>query len=111
MKTAAGHETPRARTLLEMLWDDLDAKLDALLADGGEPEAEYGPRTGGLKGLMEQCAEWGRQQGRCEGLAYAIAVITNPYRPNVPAVKEEAMRRWEAEPLKHGASFKRAAPD
>jgi hypothetical protein len=88
-----GHETPRARTLLEMLWDELDAKLDVLMADG-EPEPALADSWTGED--VDNYAEWGRQQGRCEGLAYAIAVITNPYQPNVPAIKAEALRRWEA---------------
>ncbi len=34
-------------------------------------------------------------KGKAQGVAYCIAVFTNPYSPNVPAIKNEAMLRWE----------------
>jgi hypothetical protein len=39
----------------------------------------------------------GRDHGRAEGVAFCIAVMTNPYKPSIPAVRVEAMRRWEEE--------------
>jgi hypothetical protein len=32
-------------------------------------------------------------RGECLGLATAIAIMTNPYKPDVDAVRAEAMRR------------------
>lgn len=79
------------KSILETLWGELDSKLELLIADGEPTLRERIHLTD-----LEAYAEWGRQQGRCEGLAYAIAVMTNPYAPDLPAIKEEAMRRWVA---------------
>lgn len=78
------------KSILEMLWEKLDSRLEQLMADG-EPHPDGLPNYG-----RAEFAEWGRQQGRCEELAFAIALMTNPYEPDLPAIKEEAMRRWES---------------
>jgi hypothetical protein len=63
-------------SLLETLWEELDSIVER---------------------LMTGCeAADGRDPGRAEGVAYAIAVITNPYHPSIPAVREECVRRWNS---------------
>jgi len=47
--------------------------------------------------MTGQDAEDGRDPGRAEGVAYALAVFQNPYRPNIESVREEAMDRWYEE--------------
>lgn len=42
-------------------------------------------------------AEDGRDPGRAEGVAYCIAVMTNPYKPDIQAVRAEVARRWREE--------------
>lgn len=42
-------------------------------------------------------AEDGRDPGRAEGVAFCIALITNPYQPNIEAVRAEVARRWKEE--------------
>jgi hypothetical protein len=61
------------KSLLELMWEELDAIVDRLLA-----EAE---------------AEDGRDPGRAEGVAFCIALVTSPYAPNVDAVRRLAMER------------------
>jgi hypothetical protein len=63
-------------TILEMMWQELDSVVDRLMEDGAQ-------------------AEDGRDPGRAEGVAYCIAIITNPYEVNIEAIREEAMVRWE----------------
>lgn len=65
-----------APTILQTLWGELDRIVERLLA---------GP---------DAVAEDGRDQGRAEGVAYCIAVMTNPYQPDIEAVKTECMRRY-----------------
>ena len=47
--------------------------------------------------LTGQEAEDGRDQGRAEGVAYALAVMHNPYQPSLPEIRREVMRRWHEE--------------
>ena len=73
----AGGSACGGRTLLELMWDELDAITDRLM-------------TG-------QESDDGRDPGRAEGMAYAIAVMQNPYRPSWESVRDQAVERWEQE--------------
>lgn len=64
-------------TILELLWRELMVVYERLMT-----------RTG---------ADDLRDPGRAEGLAYAIAVMQNPYLPNIDNVREQAAERWENE--------------
>lgn len=67
------------KSVTELLWEELDRIVDRLM-------------TG-------QEAEDGKDAGRAEGTAYALAVFQNPYRPNLDKIREEATDRWyEANP-------------
>lgn len=62
------------KSIREMLEDELDTIVERIMTD---------------------CeAEDGRDPGRAEGVAYALAVFLNPYLPNIDAVREAAMDRW-----------------
>ena len=63
------------KSILEMLYEELDAIVERLMAGAASEE----------------------DKGRAQGVAYAIAVIENPYMPNIERVREAAMDRWEAE--------------
>jgi hypothetical protein len=65
------------RSILEHLWIELMTICDRLYT-GAE-------------------AEDGRDPGRAEGVAYCIAVMTNPYQPDIQAVRTEVARRWKEE--------------
>lgn len=80
LRAAAGNAPATmcgGKSLHEMLWDELMTIVERLM-------------TG-------QESEDGRDPGRAEGVAYAIAVFTNPYAPNLEAIREQAMDRWEEE--------------
>lgn len=64
------------RSIIEIVWEEMDAVYGRLMA--GE-----GARAKGDK-------------GRAAGLAYALAVMTNPYAVNVETIREQAHARWEA---------------
>lgn len=91
----AGSGDCGGKTILEMLWAELDAVMDR---------------------LMSEPAEDGRDPGRAEGVAYCIAVMQNPYLPNIDAVRDQAMDRWEQQqaapappaPAKDRAAMRRA---
>lgn len=65
------------RSILSILWDELMTISERLLSG--------------------ESAEDGRDPGRAEGVAYCIAVMTNPYKPDIEAVRAEVVRRWNEE--------------
>jgi len=65
------------RSIIEILWEDLDKTVDKLESPG----ALRGARPVDI--------------GRAQGLAYAIAVMYNPYAPDFNAVRDEAMDRYD----------------
>lgn len=76
VKEAKGKRRKHAgRSILELFWEQLDMIVERMMS-----EAE---------------AADGLDAGRAQGITVCIAIILNPYEPNMPAVKEEAMRRWE----------------
>lgn len=92
------------RSLLGMLWQELDTVIDRLVADG-EPDlldkvdesCVLVEIPDAIEEFKQACKAWGEERGQAQGLAYAIAVITHkPNRPDVPAIKKQAMKRWES---------------
>lgn len=65
------------KSIIEMLWDTLDTLIDLLMDEDPQPDPDL------LK-------------GKAEGVAYALAVFQNPYLPNLDAIRQQAMERWEA---------------
>lgn len=69
----AGGSACGGQTLQEVIWEEMDAIMERLM-------------TG-------QAAE--HDVGLAQGVAYCLAVMQNPYLPNVDSVREQAMSRWE----------------
>lgn len=63
-------------TLLEALWDEMDALMERLM-------------TG-------QQAEDGGDKFRAQELAWVLAIVTDPYQPSVDKIRAETMDRWNA---------------
>lgn len=90
------------KSLLEKLWEELDSIMGRLM-DDGEPDAdeywndedEEGNREFEPGLFKDACKAWGEERGQAQGVAYAIAIITNPYAPNVNGIKVEAYSRWK----------------
>ena len=92
--------TPRnphaGKSIIEIIWEDMDDVMDLLKEDPQDsspppPASAYAQ----IKAYGEDMKLWGEQRGRAQGLAYALAVLTNPYAVNVDEIKKEAMKRWE----------------
>jgi hypothetical protein len=77
------------RSILEILTEEMDAIMDRLMAEGDPPM----PVTPSVEVLADWQA-WGEERGRAQGVAYALAVLTNPYAPSVPAQRSAAAARW-----------------
>ncbi len=61
-------------TLLEALWDEMDRLMEGL--------------------MTKQDAADGGDRFRAEELGYVIAVVSNPYQPDINAIRKEALRRF-----------------
>lgn len=105
---AAEEEAPHpyaGMSVLDIYWQDLDDCMDQLMEEGAPEKSSLagdlrkGTNTAGASALATEwydtLKEWGELRGQAQGLAFAIAVATNPYAADVPAVKKEAMQRWE----------------
>lgn len=65
----------KGKTIREMLWADLDAVMSRLMAEGEAAEES--------------------DKGEAYGLARAIALMDDPWQPDIDAVRAEAVERWE----------------
>lgn len=71
------------KSVLDLLWERLDAFVNELMAkDMPHPDKTADPDFREIK-------------GRAYGMAEAIALITNPYHPDIDAVRADAVERWE----------------
>lgn len=75
----AGGSNCGGKTLYEMIWDEMMVVTDRLMSDV-EADQESDPDD----------------VGAARSLAWVIAVMQNPYLPNVDAVREQVMERWDA---------------
>jgi hypothetical protein len=103
-------------SVLDILWQDLDDCMDQLMEQGAPERSSLigdflaiGTRDQrGMRAVLntetanelggswyDTLKGWGELRGQAQGLAFAIAILTNPYAADVPAVKKEAMARWE----------------
>lgn len=81
------------QALLEELWREMDTVVEHIQSTDGLPYWEaYGQDWDKFANELQRHCEW---RGQAQGLAYALAVLTNPYQPDIDAIREEAMQRWE----------------
>lgn len=71
----SGGEHCAGKSLYEMIWDEMMVVTDRLMTDSAAED----------------------DVGAARAIAYILAIIQNPYRPNVEAVREQVMERWEEE--------------
>jgi len=82
------------KSILEIIWEELDSVYDQLMSEG-RPRV---PKQWGAQHpqeIADKQMKYGELRGQAQGLAYAIAVIQNPYDVSVPAVRHEAQRRYD----------------
>jgi hypothetical protein len=83
------------RSILEIIWEELDSVYDQLVNSDAPDIWDEDNGSGDPVGVPEEWQKWGELRGQAQGLAYAIAVIQNPYDVSVPAVRAEAKRRYD----------------
>lgn len=93
------------KSIIEIIWEELDAVMDKLMSDG-EPSKVTFVRSGYESSSLAQAREeaevwwealrsWGEERGQAQGLAYALAVLTNPYHVDVDAIRATAVQHWK----------------
>lgn len=80
------------KSIIEILWEHLDDVMDKLMEEGKPESWESGSREVGVVGHWQQ---YGEERGQAQGLAYALAVMTNPYHPDMDGIRANAVKRWE----------------
>jgi hypothetical protein len=105
------------RSILDIFWEKMDEKFDALMelrdGEGADDEGYNDFVTADEDEAEDAASEWSewvdaassedvdllirlRETKReCTALAWAIAVLTNPYKPNINAIRVEARNRWD----------------
>lgn len=83
------------QALFEELWKELDTIVDHIMSEG-HPTGRNTWNPDSIESMQRQFQEYGEWRGQAQGVAYALAVLTNPYDPNVDKIRAEAMERWEA---------------
>lgn len=82
------------QALLEEGWKELDTIVEHIMWEG-EPQSRNTWNPDDLAAIREQFQEYGEWRGQAQGIAYMLAVLTNPYQPDIEAIRSEAMQRWE----------------
>jgi hypothetical protein len=94
--------TPHAgRSIMDIFWQELDEIMD-WLKENGKPET-FEDELGYERAIVDQkdngdpsdYQEWAERRGQAQGVAYCLAVLTNPYAPNIDTIRAEARARWE----------------
>jgi hypothetical protein len=91
-------------SLLELMWASLLDEL-AQLMPGGEYHEDERPKSSVPEELeieIDWTEERARVQGACQGISACIALVLNPYHPNVDAVKAEAVTWWTDQEARKG---------
>lgn len=80
--STVGYSVPPGPSILDKMWDRLVEETDRLLGLnlGNQLDPNWVPSVN-------------KQIGKCQGMAEMIAILLNPYNPNVDEVRAEVMRR------------------
>lgn len=89
----------RGRSIIDLLWEDLDDTMDLLMAEchcGSVAGAHgQGANCGNLRIDYELEYSINEYRGRAQGVAYALALMSNPYLKDVSAVRALAKERYD----------------
>jgi hypothetical protein len=84
--------TEGGRSIIDQLWDEMDAVVGRLLGEWSDMGLPSRPQ---LKDL-DRWRDWGEERGQAQGLAFAIACMTQSYGDrDLDSVRAEAMARQE----------------
>lgn len=90
-KTSPRNGRTIVQALLEEGWKELETIVELIMSED-EPTVTNVHH----KNKMDALKQYYELRGQAQGVAYMIAVLTNPYQPDIEAIRAEAMQRWEA---------------
>jgi hypothetical protein len=94
-KTSPRNGRTIVQALLEEGWKELDTIVEHIMAND-QPLAEDFTSLQIADGDFDKAVlQYGEWRGQAQGVAYMLAVLTNPYQPDVDKIRAEAMERWE----------------
>jgi len=82
------------KSIFEIIWEEMDAVLEDIMS-AEQPDTWEREDDGQESGAPDEWRVYGELRGQAQGLAYALAVLTNPYDVSVPAVRELAVKRYK----------------
>lgn len=89
------------KSIIELLWEDMDRVVDILSGEGRPDEVPPRPTVENQRPLAAWRDEWmayGETRGQAQGLAYALALLLQGPGTdgvNVPRIKKIAAERLE----------------
>jgi hypothetical protein len=88
VRKALGEARPscNGKSIIDLIWEQLLEAYDDLL--------EVQPLAERTTDIRAQAALW-HQKGACLGLATALAILHNPYSPDIDAIRKECVERYE----------------
>lgn len=87
-RAMAGSQGCGGKSIIEMLWDELLNQYELLMVLNAAASHRM------LK--PGEHDEAFARRGTCLGLAKALAILVNPYRPDVDAIRTECVERYKA---------------
>lgn len=94
----------KGKSIIDLLWDDLDSTMDLLMEECDTCEKLAGAHSMGsvvsrdceyfqINTVLEYSID--EYRGRAQGVAYALALMSNPYLRNVDEVRNLAKKRYD----------------
>jgi hypothetical protein len=80
------------KSIIDLIWEQLLEKYEDLLVSMKNHEVW---RNRGIDPSEENVEDLGAYKGHCLGLATALAILHNPYSPDVDAIRKECVERYE----------------
>lgn len=88
MRQDGGYEVAPGSSIIDLIWQELGESYAELMSKMAERD-----NTAIGDGRIKIGTEILQLQGRCAGLAIAIAIIRNPYNPDDDIIRDEVADR------------------
>lgn len=88
-----GYKTPRGKTIRELIWEQLDDAMDALMSTGKPMWEEIGMADPDR--IAETFRRYGHEQGVAQATAYVLSLFEQPDHPDIDSVRGAAVLRYK----------------
>jgi hypothetical protein len=85
------------KSIIQLIEEELDAVVERLYAYGPPRDLDENIREDGTLGeWVTEVESYNKDRGLAEGIGIALALLYNPYAPNLDAIRSQAVERWES---------------